>query len=99
MKANDRQVGGDHYKDKLRCPSCQATIDHWDVAWIMDWDCFQYIITKWIWRWRQKGGLQDLHKVRHAIDKYIELVEAAEKTAGAEPGPGYVNQDFRGQVR
>lgn len=67
-RANDRQVGGDHYK--------KGGEEHWDRAWRLHYDPFQYIITKWIERWRDKGGVQDLKKAQHAIEKYIELVEA-----------------------
>lgn len=67
MSANDTQVGGGHYKT--------GGEEHWDRAYRLRYDCFQYIITKWIERWRKKGGLEDLRKARHAIDKYIEVVE------------------------
>ena len=68
MTANDKQVGGDHYG--------KAELQHWDWAWQNSYDPFQYIISKWLHRWRNKGGLEDLKKARHALDKYIELVEA-----------------------
>jgi hypothetical protein len=95
MSANERQVGGAHYK----APGHE---EHWDRAWRLKYDPFQYIITKWVERWRDKGGLQDLRKAHHAIEKYIELVEAegSEKAAapeqdddGSAPCPGYVDQD------
>ena len=70
MAANDTQIGGGHYK--------KGGEEHWDRAWRLKYDPFQYIITKWIERWRDKGGLEDLKKARHAIDKYIELVEQQE---------------------
>ena len=66
MSANDRQVGGDHYK--------KGGEEHWDRAWRMQYDPFQYIITKWVERWKDKGGVQDLEKAKHAIQKYIEVV-------------------------
>jgi len=37
-KANDRQVGGSHYKDGEH-------EEHWDRAWRLNYDPFQYIIT------------------------------------------------------
>jgi hypothetical protein len=67
-KANDEQVGGDHYKHP-------GEEEHWDRAWRLDYDCFQYIITKWVERWKFKDGLKDLRKAQHAIAKYIEVVE------------------------
>jgi hypothetical protein len=97
--ANDIQVGGTHYK--------KGGEEHWDRAWRLRYDPFQYIITKWVERWREKGGIQDLEKVRHAIDKYIEVVRAGEDPYavsfsnplddspddGADAGRGYVCQD------
>jgi len=83
MKANDRQVGGNHYKD-------DTGEEHWDRAWRKEYDCFQYIITKWVERWKDKGGVEDLKKARHAIDKYIEMVDKSEE---GEPTSGYVKQD------
>lgn len=95
MKANERQIGGSHYKG--------VTQEHWDRAAELRYDPMQYIITKWVERWRKKGGLQDLYKAKHAIEKYIELVENKVyhesdgyndlNTGGCEPGREYVNQD------
>ena len=86
-KANAIQIGGDHYKN--------GGEEHWDRAWRLKYDPFQYIITKWVERWKKKGGLEDLRKARHALDKYIELVEAKQDVDdGSEPtGRGYVCQD------
>lgn len=90
-EANQTQIGGTHYK--------KGGEEHWDRAYRLQYDCFQYIITKWIERWRDKGGIEDLRKARHAIDKYIEVAEREatllqSRKAGAEPLPhGYVNQD------
>ena len=67
MAANDHQVGGNHYKQ-------HKGEEHWDRAWRLQYDPFQYIITKWLERWRDKGGLEDLLKAQHALEKYVELV-------------------------
>lgn len=67
--ANDRQVAGDHYQGEY-------SQQHWDYAWERGFDQFQYNITKRIERWRRKDGVQDLHKARHELDKYIELIES-----------------------
>ena len=88
-QANARQIGGDHYKGQ--------DLQHWDYCYARGFDCFQYIISKWVERWRKKGGIEDLRKARHALDKYIELAESEEAQrqgmkAGAEPGRGYVDQ-------
>lgn len=71
VTANDRQVGGYHYKQH------GATGEqHWDRVARLQMDPFQANITKYVERWRDKGGLQDLQKARHYLDKYIELIEA-----------------------
>jgi len=68
--ANDYQIGGSHYR--LHNDRQQ----HWDYAWSRKFDFFQYQITKYVERWRDKGGLDDLRKARHFLDKYIECIEA-----------------------
>jgi len=83
MSANDRQVGGDHYRkhgdDKPQ---------HWDLAILFDWDPFQYQITKYVMRWKYKNGLQDLEKGLHFYEKYIEAVKAGNYlTEADEPSP------------
>lgn len=65
MTANTRQVGGKHYGLK--------EYQHWDVVHDFNLDYFQGQITKYVFRWREKGGIEDLRKARHYLDKYIEL--------------------------
>jgi len=62
---NDLQVGGNHYHS--------GTIQHWDYVAANNLDYFQGQITKYITRWKHKGGFQDLLKARHFLDKYIDL--------------------------
>ncbi len=80
----NKQVGGTHYQGH--------DIQHWDYAYARGFDCFQYIITKWVERWREKGGIEDLRKAQHAIDKYIRVIEAKGADSGPGPGPNYVDQ-------
>lgn len=84
MTANDRQEGGDHYRQEGDKPQ------HWDLAIIYSWDPFQYQITKYVMRWKDKHEtpekrLMDLKKARHFLDKYIENV------AEYDPGTKVVN--------
>jgi len=65
-KVNDKQVGGDHYK-------CKGKTEHWDFAAEHNYDYFQGAITKYVHRWRNKGGIQDLEKALHYLEKYIEV--------------------------
>lgn len=66
-RANDRQVAGTHYK--------AHKYETWDV--ILDWN-LGYLdgnAVKYLSRWRLKGGVQDLKKARHYLDKLIEVEE------------------------
>jgi hypothetical protein len=63
-KANEKQIGGDHYK---------SSIQHWDYVIANDLDYFQAQITKYVTRWRKKGGIKDLEKALHFLEKYIEV--------------------------
>ena len=71
MAANDTQVGGAHYKTE---------VEHWDWVASSNLDYFQGQITKYVSRWRNKNGLEDLYKARHFLDKYIELQEKARES-------------------
>lgn len=58
---NARQVGGEHYQKMI--------YQHWD--WVCDVG-LPYLLgcaTKYICRWRQKGGAQDLEKAVHYLEK------------------------------
>lgn len=66
--ANARQVGGNHYK--------KQQIEHWDWVAANGLDYFQGNITKYVSRWKDKGGIADLKKAQHYLEKYLELVEA-----------------------
>jgi len=69
MSANDKQVDGNHYKKF-------GSFQHWDMVQHFDLDAFQYQITKYVMRWKDKMGLNDLRKAQHFIEKYIEIHEA-----------------------
>jgi hypothetical protein len=64
-KANQVQIGGDHYKN--------GGEEHWDRVHRLGLDYFQAAITKYVERWKLKNGVEDLNKARHFLDKYIEL--------------------------
>lgn len=64
-EANKIQHGGNHYK--------KMPIEHWDLSVMFNWDTFQYQITKYVMRWRDKNGLLDLQKVVHFAQKYLEI--------------------------
>jgi hypothetical protein len=67
MSANDKQVGGSHYK---------TNIEPWDA--ILDWG-LGYLdgsAVKYLSRWHKKGGVQDLEKAVHFLQKLIEVENA-----------------------
>lgn len=82
-KANDKQVGGDHY--------VSTGEQHWDRVYRMHGrGYFIGCATKYAERYHLKNGKQDLEKAIHFLQKLIEL----EYPEGAEAqGNGYVNQD------
>jgi len=63
--ANSRQVDGDHYKFKC--------IQPWDYIARNNIGYFEGNVIKYVSRWRDKGGIADLQKARHYLDKLIEL--------------------------
>lgn len=65
MSANDIQHGGDHYKSKA--------IQPWDYIYANNIGYMEGCAIKYLSRWREKGGVEDLKKARHFIDKLIEL--------------------------
>jgi len=63
MKANDMQVGGDHYRKDYQ---------HWDLVSDTQLGYLEGCSTKYISRWRDKAGLQDLEKSVHYLMKAKE---------------------------
>ena len=81
MSANNKQVGGLHYK---KMPGEQ----HWDRQWrIHGRGYFVGCSTKYIERYFEKNGKQDLEKAIHFIQKLIELEYGETCTCGAEDNP------------
>ena len=64
-QANERQHGGDHYKKK--------TIEPWDFIISNEISFLDGTAIKYLTRWKDKGGIEDLLKARHYIDKLIEV--------------------------
>lgn len=65
MRSNDEQVGGSHYKTK--------TIQPWDYIIQNNLGYLEGCIVKYISRYDEKGGVEDLKKARHYLDKLIEV--------------------------
>ena len=74
MSANDKQIGGDHYK------KVEGGEEHWDRQWRMNGrGYFVGCITKYVERYPYKNGVQDLEKALHFLEKLIELEKAKRK--------------------
>jgi hypothetical protein len=80
-EANKRQVGGDHYS--------RGAMQHWDLAIEFQWDYFQGQITKYVMRWKDKNGIQDLKKAAHFLQKYIEIAEQKRDEVHLPEGPNW----------
>lgn len=69
-KQNEHQIGGDHYVTK--------SVQPWDAmkAWMSHEEFAGFLrgnVIKYIARYKDKGGLDDLQKARHYLDKLIEI--------------------------
>ena len=90
MSANERQVGGEHYKG--------AGMEHWDFVTMAGLGYLRGCASKYVYRWRDKGGLSDLKKAGHYIEKLSDLSEsdAREKFKhGAAVAAEYTGQFIR----
>ena len=67
--ANDTQVNGTHYKNKA--------IQPWDFIAGNGMGYLEGNVVKYVSRWKEKNGLDDLRKARHYLDKLIEMTEQA----------------------
>jgi len=74
LPANSIQVGGDHYKQ-------YGDLQPWDA--IIAWNCgyLDGAAIKYIARYRHKGGITDLKKAIHYLQKLIEVLESSPNQA------------------
>ena len=70
MSANEKQVGGTHYKNG-------DIPDHWDIVEALGWNYRIGNATKYLWRLGKKGGpekaIEDLEKSIHYLQKELEV--------------------------
>ncbi len=64
-EANDIQYGGNHYKTK--------GIQPWDYVIANNMGYLEGTIVKYLTRYKDKNGVEDLMKARHFLDKLIEV--------------------------
>ena len=65
-KANENQIGGNHYK---------TPYEHWDLVVWTDMGYLEGCSTKYVTRWRKKDGVKDLLKALHYLNKLIEVYD------------------------
>lgn len=77
MSAFSKQVGGGHYT-KMKIQPFQYSMEN-------GLDPMQHTIIKYVTRFRDKNGIEDLEKAKHTIDLLIEheLQQAAKKPVGS----------------
>jgi len=51
-------------------------IEMWDYAHSQNLDFFEGNIVKYVTRWKEKNGIEDLKKAKSYLDKLIELNES-----------------------
>lgn len=87
--ANDKQVGGDHYK---------STVQHWDYVVANEIPYLEAQVIRYLTRWRKKGGHEDVRKANHFLQKLMETEGILTETgparvprhdAGQQDGPSY----------
>jgi hypothetical protein len=64
-RMNNIQHGGTHYKTKA--------IQPWDYIVANNLGYLEGNIVKYVSRWKEKGGVEDLRKASHYLAKLIEV--------------------------
>lgn len=59
---NATQVGGSHYRSDFQ---------HWDIIEDNDVGYLEGCASKYVTRWRKKGGVEDLRKAVHYLQKAL----------------------------
>ena len=68
-RPNMRQVGGEHYQIK--------PIQPWDYIVANDIGFLAGNVVKYVTRYKDKGGVADLEKAKHYLEKLIEVEQQA----------------------
>lgn len=70
MTAFKNQIGGNHYKDLKIQPA--------EFIHANNFGYLEGCVIKYISRWKNKNGVQDLEKAKHYIELLIELQQKNE---------------------
>lgn len=75
MSTNDRQVGGKHYLKEYQ---------HWDMVIDTKMPYLPGCATKYVARWKDKNGTEDLLKSMHYLEKATERCVYTEESLESE---------------
>jgi hypothetical protein len=82
--ANSRQVSGTHYAGEYQ---------HWDLVIDTRLPYMHAQVIRYVYRWRKKGGVQDLRKAKHFIQKMKERLDDLPEIAVSDMVPKQVLYD------
>lgn len=63
-----KQIGGSHYK-KLK-------IDPYEYCFVNNIGPLEFNVIKYVTRWRDKNGIEDIRKAIHTLERLLELENA-----------------------
>lgn len=66
MSANNKQHGGNHYKK-------YGDLQPWDVVIAWELGYLEGTALKYIARWKDKNGVEDILKAIHFLEKLVEV--------------------------
>jgi len=73
-RLDEKQVGGDHYKKKAITP--------WEIIDMLGLDYYEGSALRYLLRYREKGGIEDLGKLAHYVEKMKERYEKVSGRVG-----------------
>lgn len=76
MSANDKQIAGSHYK--------KNGIQPWDYVIANNLGYLEGSAIKYITRWKDKNGIDDIRKAIHFLEKLIETELGAPRHISVE---------------
>jgi hypothetical protein len=82
MSANDKQIAGNHYK--------KNGIQPWDYVVANNIGYLEGSAIKYITRWKDKNGIDDIRKAIHFLEKLIEV--QPERLERSNSAPSFVEQ-------
>lgn len=73
IKADEIQIGGEHYKK-------YGKLQPWTVVLAWNLGYLDGTALKYIARWKDKGGIEDIKKAIHFLQKLVEVESDSTRT-------------------